>query len=209
MFDKVLAQCFRLSQFAVWAGGAMMLFAAFMVSIDVICRRLLGISMGGSDEISGYLFAISTALAMPYALLHRANVRIDALYLLLSARLQAILDIVGIGLLAVFAGAVTWRAGLSVGVTWTNGSRAITPLQTPLIIPQSLWFAGWLLFCFCLALLLYGMARSLMRADLPRVRQLGGALSVQEEIDEEAPLETTRRTESSAALVLDHSLKEI
>ena len=79
MFDTIYAIVFRYARFAVWAGGAMMLFAAFMVSADVLVRRLLGITMGGSDEISGYLFAISTALAFPYALLHRANVRIDAL----------------------------------------------------------------------------------------------------------------------------------
>ncbi len=104
MFDKTLAIAFRLSQIAVWIGGTMMLFAAFMVSIDVIARQLFGLTMGGSDEISGYLFAISTALAMPYALLHRANVRIDALYMHLSTGVRTALDILGTSLLAVLPG---------------------------------------------------------------------------------------------------------
>jgi TRAP-type C4-dicarboxylate transport system permease small subunit len=163
----------------------MILFAALMVSVDVLCRRILGLTMSGSDEVSGYLFAISTAMAMPYALMLRANVRIDALYVHLPARLRAGLDLLGIGLLAVFAGAVTWRAALTVQVTWDNGSRAITPLQTPLILPQSLWLAGWVLFCLCLALVIWGMAAALLRGDLDRARALGGVLSVEEEIEEE------------------------
>lgn len=185
MHATLMAVAFRLSRYAAWAGGGMILFAALMVSVDVLCRRLLGVTMSGSDEVSGYLFAISTAMAMPYALMLRANVRIDALYTHLPARLRAALDLLGIGLLAVFAGIVTWRAVLTVQVTWDNGSRAITPLQTPLIVPQSLWLAGWVLFCLCLVLVIWGMAAALMRGDLARARALGGVLSVEEEIEEE------------------------
>lgn len=185
MHATLMAVAFRLSRYAAWAGGGMILFAALMVSVDVLCRRLLGVTMSGSDEVSGYLFAISTALAMPYALMLRANVRIDALYAHLPARLRAGLDLLGITLLAIFAGAVTWRAALTVQVTWDNGSRAITPLQTPLILPQSFWLAGWVLFCLCLVLVIWGMAAALMRGDLARARALGGVLSVEEEIEEE------------------------
>lgn len=185
MYDKALAIAFRLSQIAVWIGGSMMLSAAFMVSADVLSRRLFGLTMGGSDEVSGYIFAISTALAMPYALLLRANVRIDAIYMFLPQRLRTLLDIVGVSLLAIFAGIVTWRVALTLHVTWTNDAHSITPLQTPLILPQSLWFAGWLLFCLCLALLLYGLIAATVRGNFARAGRLGGALSLDEEIEEE------------------------
>lgn len=88
MYQTLLSCLFRLSQFAVWLGGAMMLVSAVMVSTDVIARKILGITMGGSDEISGYLFAIATAFAFPYALLHRANVRIDVAYMRLGGTCQ-------------------------------------------------------------------------------------------------------------------------
>lgn len=192
MYDRIYAIGLRFSQLAVWAGGVMMLFAAVMVTGDVIARRFLGITMGGSDEISGYLFAISTALAFPYALLHRVNVRIDALYVHLSRRVRAVLDIVGLILLALFVGMVTWRAILMVAVTWERGSRAITPLQTPLIVPQSLWLAGWLLFCTAVALVLYGTISSFLCGRLDRVQSLGGALSMEDEIEQE--LSTTGPT---------------
>lgn len=194
MHSTLMAVAFRLSRYAAWAGGGMILFAALMVSVDVLCRRLLGVTMSGSDEVSGYLFAISTALALPYALLLRANVRIDALYTHLPSRLRAGLDLFGISLLAIFAILVTWRAALTVQVTWENGSRAITPLQTPLILPQSLWLAGWVLFCLCLLLVIWGIVAALAKGDMARARSLGGVLSVDEEIEEETVGVISHRT---------------
>lgn len=175
----------RLSQIAVWIGGALMLLAALMVSVDVISRKLFGVTMGGSDEISGYLFAISTAFAFPYALLCRANVRIDVVYAKLPALLRGLADIVALALLSGFAAVVTWRIFATVQVTWTNGSHSITPLRVPLIVPQSLWLAGWILFCVTLAVLLYSVCAAWARGDAGRVQELGGALSMEEEIEEE------------------------
>lgn len=162
-----------------------MFFAAFMVTIDVLCRKLLGISLAGSDEISGYLFAISTAFAFPFALLQKANVRIDVAYLQCPRRIRALLDLLGIALLTVFALVVTWRAILMVGVTWENNSHSITPLHTPLIIPQSLWLLGWILFCFTLLFVFYGMISAFLRGRLDELQALGGATSMEEEIMEE------------------------
>lgn len=185
IFDSVLAQAYRLSRYAAWVGGGMMLLAAVMVTGDVLSRRIMGITMSGSDEISGYLFAIATALAMPFALLSRANVRIDAVYNLTPSWARYAMDLFGLILLAVFSGLVTWRAALTVEVTWENGSRAITPLQTPLIVPQSMWLAGWVLFCLCLALMVWGMLRAGLRRDLIGARKLAGVQSVDEEVSEE------------------------
>ena len=182
MFDTIYAIVFRYARFAVWAGGAMMLFAAFMVSADVLARRLFGLTMGGSDEISGYLFAIATSLAFPYALLTRSNVRIDAAYALLHPHVRAALDLLAITCMALFSALATWRAVLAVGETWNNGARAITPLQTPLIFPQSLWLTGWIALCLCALLVLWGVAAALLRGDLRRASELAGAMTQEEEI---------------------------
>lgn len=160
----------------------MMLFAAFMVSADVLARRLFGLTMGGSDEISGYLFAIATSLAFPYALLTRSNVRIDAAYTLLRPRARAALDLFAILCMTLFSALVTWRAVLAVGETWNSGARAITPLQTPLIIPQGLWLVGWIAMSLCALLVLWGVAAALLRCDLRRASELAGAMTQEEEI---------------------------
>lgn len=185
LLDTLLETAHRLSRTAVRIGGAMILFSALMVCADVLSRRLFGVTMSGSDEISGYLFAIATALSLPYALLHRANVRIDAAYVLMPTGVRYALDLFGLALLTVFSGFVTWRAAMAVEVTWTNGSRAITPLQTPLILPQSAWLAGWLLLCLCLLLVLAAMIAAGLRRDFARATRIGGIPSVEEEIREE------------------------
>ena len=48
------------SRYAVWAGGAALMAAAFMVTVDVLCRKFIGITMSGSDEYSGYVFSATT-----------------------------------------------------------------------------------------------------------------------------------------------------
>lgn len=184
--SRILLPCLlRLSQIAVWIGGAMMLLAALMVSVDVISRKFFGVTMGGSDEISGYLFAISTAFAFPYALLCRANVRIDVVYTKLPARLRGLADITALALLSGFVAVVTWRIFAVVQVTWANASHSITPLRVPLIVPQGLWLAGWILFSVTLAVLLCSLCAAWARGDAGRVQALGGALSMEEEIEEE------------------------
>lgn len=189
MHEKLLSYLLRLSQFAVWAGGTMILFSALLVGFDVVARRLFGFSIGGADEVSGYLFAIATVLAFPYALLHRSNVRIDALYVHLPRKLRLLLDMVGLILLGIFVAILTWRIFITVGVTWNNNSRAITPLQTPLILPQGIWLAGWIFFCITIALLIYLICAALWRGNIRTAERLGGARSVEEEAGEAAPLD--------------------
>lgn len=43
----------------------MILFAALMVCVDVMSRQILGVTLSGSDEVSGYLVAIATTLSLP------------------------------------------------------------------------------------------------------------------------------------------------
>ena len=162
-----------------------MIFSACMVTVDVLLRKFLSVTLGGADEISGYLFAIATMWAFSYAALHRVNVRIDALYMLLPRALRAVLDLLGLTLLTGFVLLLTWRAALLFTDTVENWSRSITPLQTPLAIPQSLWLAGLVLFSFTLLLIMTACVAALMRGNLPRVQRLAGVRTVSEEVEEE------------------------
>ena len=80
LYLRINAALSRIAQVAVWIGGASLLACAILVTIDVITRKLLNWTFSGSDEISGYAFAASTTWAYSYCLLHRANIRIDAVY---------------------------------------------------------------------------------------------------------------------------------
>ena len=185
MHNRLLTRVERLSHFAIWAAGAMMIFVAFMVTFDVLIRNIFNVTLGGADEISGYLFAIATAWSLPYALIHRANVRIDALYILLPKALRAVLDLFGLTLLALFLGMLTWRALALLLDSYATGALSVTPLHVPLTLPQAFWCAGLVLLCICLVLLLYGTISALFRGDLKRVHQLVGTPSIEEEFVEE------------------------
>src|SRR3546814_16859841 len=99
----------RIARLAVWAGGCMLLFAACLVTVDVLMRRLIGVTFTGADEISAYLFAISTRRAFTWVLLHRGNIRIDARYLVLPTPTRAGLTLLFLAARGGTCGFFAWR----------------------------------------------------------------------------------------------------
>lgn len=175
----------RLSRWAVWIGGAALLLAAIMVFLDVVSRNIWGVTMSGSDEISGYVFAGATTWAYAYCLLHRSNIRIDALYNLFPQTVRAMLDIVGLIALLIFMGYFTTKAVDVFVESWTRGSVSVTTLTTPLWIPQIVWLTGLLFFIVTLVFVIIHAIAAFVVSGSGRVQQLAGAMSISEEMDEE------------------------
>lgn len=142
-------------------------------------------AFSGSDEMSGYLFAVGTSWAMANVLITRGHVRIDALYGGFTPKLRAILDVFALLLLIVFIGALVERA---FDVAWTNlieYNRSNTNLRIPLAWSQIPWFAGILLFFITAVVALVMSVGALMRGDLAAVNAMIGASSQDEEIESE------------------------
>ena len=175
----------QISRRAVWIGGLALLFAAFIVTIDVFMRKFFSITMSGSDEVSGYVFAASTTWAYSFCLLHRANVRIDAFYNFLPRAVCAVLDVVGAILLLIYMGVLTERATHVFLESLANGSVSVTTLQTPLWIPQLAWVCGLYLFLITLIFVCLHALIGLLRGDLVRVQLTAGVRSLEDEIMEE------------------------
>jgi TRAP-type mannitol/chloroaromatic compound transport system permease small subunit len=170
---------------AVWAGGGMILFSAFLVTYAVLTRKFLGWSLGGADEISGYTFGVSTTWALSFTLLHRAHVRVDALYLRLGPRTRAALDLVSLLALGAFVTFAAWMAwGVFIG-SWERDSRSITPLLTPLWIPQLFWFIGFAVFVVTFVMLFLRSLMAWLSGDLATVRRLAGTRTIDEDVEEE------------------------
>lgn len=186
MLDRALRSADWLSLRAVWAGGALLLLAAFTVSVDVIARKLFAVSLGGADELSGYALAIGSAWAFAFALLRRANVRVDALYQHLPAKLCAILDIVALVALGVFVACLANFGWEVLATSWSLDAKSNSALKVPMWIPQSLWVAGLALFLVTLVLLLARSLKALLAGDWEKIHGLLGARSIIEEADEES-----------------------
>jgi TRAP-type mannitol/chloroaromatic compound transport system permease small subunit len=130
--------------------------------------------LGGADELSCYAFGISTTWALSYALLLRAHIRIDIVYARFAQGTRAILDLVSLLSLGAL-GAVIAYYGLSVVTrSMELGSKANTPLATPIWVPQLLWWLGLLLFLWTLALLLASSLIAVLQRDYAAVERLAG-----------------------------------
>jgi len=173
----------RFVDVVVQIGGWALLGAAILVTYDVITRKLLNISIAGADEISGYVFAISTACAFSYALLSRANIRIDFLYNLMPPTWQRLLDILSMAMTAGFFAVICFYAYNLVADAFTYGSHSITPLQTPLAIPQVLWFAALVMSLLTSVALVVVAIKAFVQGNLERVEEIIGVPSLNEEIE--------------------------
>jgi len=175
----------KIARFAVWVGGAALLASAIMVTVDVLARKFFGITMSGSDEISGYVFAAGTTWAYSYCAIHRSNIRIDALYNVLPVTARAVLDVVGLVLLFIYMHLLTTKGWDVFMTSWERNSVAISALATPLWIPQLFWITGLIMFLITLGFLIIYSGAALVTGQLDTVRRVAGTLSVQEEIEEE------------------------
>ena len=184
--ERLLCRANTLSLGAAWFGGAITLASVLLICFDVLVRKFFGFTTGGADELSGYAFAISTSWSLAFVVLHRGNVRVDALYQRLPVRVSAVLDWLSLVALGVFMVFLTYYASFVVDTSWTQSSAANTPLATPLWIPQGLWFLGLVWMCLVLALMLVRASVALVTGDIPTIKGLCGVRSAEEEAEEEA-----------------------
>lgn len=175
----------RIATFGAWLGGGLLLLAAAGICAEIVLRSAFAVSLGGMDEIGGYALAISSAWAFAYTLISRAHIRIDTAYLAMPRRLRALLDLLALGALIAFFAIVTWYGARLLLRTINIGARAMTPLATPLVLPQSLWVTGLVVFLLVALVVLVNTVIALAHGDLARAQRLAGSRSVGEELEDE------------------------
>ncbi|MDO6721676.1 TRAP transporter small permease [Celeribacter halophilus] len=126
--------------------GLMMTALCVVISIETILRKVFNYSLEGVDELSGYAIAIGAPLCFAIAAIEQSHIRINLLYMRLPRGIQAALNVVAAGLLAVLSLYLLFFTFRTVGETRLFGSVAQTPWMTPLIWPQTVWLIGMLVF---------------------------------------------------------------
>ena len=124
-------------------GGVVLLACVGLVVAEILMRRLVGQTLHGVHELSGYALALVATWSFAFALTEQAHVRIDVIQARLASPLRALLDTVALGTTAAVALTMAWLAWPVLARSLAQGARANTPLETPLWIPQALWVAGW------------------------------------------------------------------
>jgi len=183
--NKLLEFGEKLSTWASWIGGSILFATSIMIAVEVILRKGFSITIGGADEISSYALAVSCSWTFGYALFRKSHIRIDVLYVHLPRLFRYVLDVVSLLFFGLYMVILSYFAFVVLSTSIEKHSVANTPLATPLWIPQSLWFIGLLGFTLTIILLLTATVYSLLKRDFQRARQISGASTLDEEIEEE------------------------
>ncbi|MEM1364864.1 MAG: TRAP transporter small permease [Pseudomonadota bacterium] len=185
MLERLLSNTRKASLWLTWIAGTLIVGSAFLVTLEVILRKVFNVSLGGADEISGYAFGIATALSFSFALFERAHIRVDALVGKFPNSLLIPVNLLGLILLVGFASAVVTMIWSMVMDTLEFGSRSITPMRVPLAIPQIPWMLGWMFFVFSGCLIALVAVQRWWRRDEDGVQNLIGVKSLDEQIEDE------------------------
>jgi TRAP-type mannitol/chloroaromatic compound transport system permease small subunit len=198
--DRLIELAYRIARLGAWGGGLLVLLSALLISVDVALRKIFVLSVGGASEVSGYVMAISWSWALAFTLLDRAHIRIDSLYLLLPVRVCAALDVLSLAAMLLLACVLTWYGWEVFHQSFQLGSRALTPLATPLEYPQFLWVFGLGFFVIVIALLLVRASYALVTGDIGTVQRIAGSRTSEQEL--EAELESLRNRQNTTGAAL-------
>jgi TRAP-type C4-dicarboxylate transport system permease small subunit len=181
--DEPLPQ--RVSRILAWVAGAIILFGCSgLITIDVITRYFFKRGMVESFEISGYALAACIGLGMAFTVTSKSNIRVDILLDALPDRARVACDIVASVSLSVIAVALAWYSFGTLQQSWAMGAKSVSMLQTPMVLPQGIWWAGLFWFA-CMAVLIPIQAISrLLGGNRAGFDALIGSLRVVEEIEQ-------------------------
>jgi TRAP-type C4-dicarboxylate transport system permease small subunit len=177
--------------------GAIFIVLAFAVTVETLARKIFNFSLQGVDELGGYSLAVGSTIAFALAVIGRNHIRVDVFHERFPRRLKAALNWLSIVLLAALAllfVLVSWRV-LSESLAY--GSTAQTPWATPLIYPQSLWYAGLVLFLLMAAAFALRATWMLASGRIDELNEEFHAKSAKEELKEE--LEDLKHRQATAA----------
>ncbi len=181
MAKRILDLMRQLNKWVAMLIGIILLLCAAFVLIEIVVRKL-GASLGGTDEVSGYVMAIVTSWGMAFALLELSHVRIDFLRARASALGRSLFDLFSMFILSSTITLIAFRCWPVVERSLSNSSRANTPLETPLALVQIPWFAGWAWFAIVAWLTLIAATLLILRGEFEQSEAAIGTFGEEEVI---------------------------
>lgn len=165
--------------------GLVFLALAFVVTVETLARKLFNVSLQGADELGGYALAVGCTIAFSLALMGRNHIRVDVFHEMFPPRVQAWLNWIAIVSMAAFGIFIAVVAFKVIADTLQYRSTAPTPWQTPLIWPQSVWYAGLVVFALVATGYALRATRLLFAGDLATLNRDFHPKSTKEELKAE------------------------
>jgi TRAP-type C4-dicarboxylate transport system permease small subunit len=181
--DEPLPQ--RISRILAWIAGAIILFGcAGLITIDVVTRYFFRRGMVESFEISGYALAACIGLGMAFTVTSKANIRVDILLDALPDKIRVVCDIIASLALTIIALTLAWFTFGTLQQSWAMNAKSVSTLQTPMILPQGIWWVGLFWFACMSVLIPIQAIMRLIKRDRSGFDGLIGSLRVTEEIEQ-------------------------
>jgi len=177
-----------MDRLATWISrlfGWLLLFLSVFVALETLLRKLFNTSLQGADELGGYVLALGASLAFIVAMIDRAHIRIDVLHARFPLSFQALIDwlsVISLAVLGLFFLYVGWFVIVD---TLNYRSTAATPWRTPLIWPQSAWYAGLAVFALCSFVLAGRATRLFLLGRHAQLAEEFNPKSAEDELNEE------------------------
>ncbi|WP_415919193.1 TRAP transporter small permease subunit [Tateyamaria sp. SN6-1] len=165
---------------AIIVGVGLLGMAAFVVA-DIALRQVHA-SFGGTEELAGYAMALVSSWGMAYALLELGHIRIDLLRSRTTGTLRALFDVFSMVVMSGVVVTIAIKCWPVVERAIENGSRANTPLATPLAWVQVPWFAGWVWFAVMSCLVTLAAISLLLRGRTAETEAIIGAFAEQDSL---------------------------
>lgn len=179
MEQKLIATLRRINKGVALLVGLGLLACAGFVLLDIVMRQI-GTSLGGTEEIAGYAMAIATSWGMGYTLLELGHVRIDLLRSRMQSFGRALFDVFAMVVMSGVVVTIAIKAWPVVERSLVNGSRANTPLETPLALVQVPWFAGWVWFAVMSCIVTLAALSLIVRGRAAETEPMIGAFAEQD-----------------------------
>lgn len=179
MPQQLLTLLRKVNHWVAIAIGVLLLTCAAVVLLDIVMRQV-GHSLGGTDEISGYVMAIASSWGMGYALLELGHVRIDLLRGRVGQLGRSVFDLFAMVVLSGTITLIAIRAWPVLERSLDNSSRANTPLETPLALVQTPWFLGWVWFAIVAWLTFAAALMLVLRGEFAQSEQAIGTFGEEE-----------------------------
>ena len=125
-----------LASLLAWLSMAGVFTMMVLIVVDIVLRTFFSSSLLFVDEVCGYLLVLVAFFAYAEALKRDAHVRVDVLFRMLPARLQARFDLVFAALSVAAVGTVGWASVVMVSRAYERNVTVPGVLLTPVWIPQ-------------------------------------------------------------------------
>lgn len=176
----------RLVDTLVLIVGWWLVILSILTCVEMVTRKLFNFSLQGVDEVGGYTLAVCAAIGYSYTLITRGHTRIDFLVGKLPVKARAAINALAMVTLAAMALFCISRAWVVLSESIEFQSHSTTPLQTPMWIPQTAWFVGWVIFAVICVYLAGHALWLLLRGESDALNKAYGPQTLEEEIESEA-----------------------